>query len=900
MKIYTLLLAATSIYAQGTVSLDQGSTAVLTPTLRGPGAPTAVCSSTRNIGIIYVRTDSGASGSSVYVCAKVGPSLFQWEGPFDGAGTGVTDVTASSPLASSGGPTPNLTITSPLPPSNGGTGISNAGTISTGSSSINFGSLGTGLVKNTTGTGALSNGASGDVIGTFTGCSGILYLGADGACHAASGALPASIIDAAAAGVVCNGSTDNTSVMNTLLSAAGGTIIMPRSGICLVGNLNVTADNITLSGQGSMLKMKPGTVGRLILANGFNNLTFINNIFDGGAQPGLSNIIEIDNAANLQFVGNTIQNTGAPGTAIFQHGLELFQTSGFVNGNHVTNISGYCMHINGSTTGMQITNNHLDHCYKNGAVNQSGGPYVKIDHNLIDHVYDWGAGGSLGAAGNAIYFSSTIGGTANNNVILYTEYSGIRSANSNGVNINGGFFYETGDWSVYLQDFQGGNNTVTGTTTYNALGGGINCANGGDNAAFGCHISGNEMHNMSGSSTNAGSLTPTFGNCVVADTFANVTANTCDGAYYGINIDNGEIGQFVQVGTNVSDNVVTDTRLVTLTVTGTSGSVVGSQNGIITDKLYVGSSLSTASVSGVVISCIPISSGVTCNSPTLITVKPIRGLFVAAQSVIDNGPTGNLTATVGTVTTSANYDLTVSSTADFHLFDEVHIGSGATDATGYVGCLGTITNLGCLLGHVMIIGEANAAGLMVPFPASGTLTDITGGGAATITARTAHPAYLHVGIMLPHGEQSTSCSVLADNNKLWGYSTRAYSGVTNAGGVPDGNDTQTIGDGVCITRSQMNGPPPSITSGFGTGVVFNSVPPSDNSFTLNIGTGGTATTGVVTWGTPYTTYAPDCSEGHKLTNAVTRLNSGLTTLTISSTTAWTANDLISVTCLGGK
>ena len=64
-----------------------------------------------------------------------------WATGIDVVGTGtVTAVTASSPLASSGGATPNITITSPLPTLNGGTGID--GSASSGVFSVSSGTGG--------------------------------------------------------------------------------------------------------------------------------------------------------------------------------------------------------------------------------------------------------------------------------------------------------------------------------------------------------------------------------------------------------------------------------------------------------------------------------------------------------------------------------------------------------------------------------------------------------------------------------------------------------------------------------------------------------------------------------------------------------------------------------------
>jgi hypothetical protein len=72
---------------------------------------------------------------------------------------------------------------SALPAAQGGTGVGNTATLTLGSSNQNWATLGTGIVKNTTATGALSNAISADVIGLFTGCSGTQYLAADGSCH---------------------------------------------------------------------------------------------------------------------------------------------------------------------------------------------------------------------------------------------------------------------------------------------------------------------------------------------------------------------------------------------------------------------------------------------------------------------------------------------------------------------------------------------------------------------------------------------------------------------------------------------------------------------------------------------------------------------------------------------
>ena len=70
----------------------------------------------------------------------------------------------------------------------GGTGVNNTATLTLGSSNQNWATLGTGIVKNTNPTGALTDAASADVIGLWTGsCTSSTLLRGDGACAAASG-----------------------------------------------------------------------------------------------------------------------------------------------------------------------------------------------------------------------------------------------------------------------------------------------------------------------------------------------------------------------------------------------------------------------------------------------------------------------------------------------------------------------------------------------------------------------------------------------------------------------------------------------------------------------------------------------------------------------------------------
>jgi hypothetical protein len=78
-------------------------------------------------------------------------------------------------------------LASPLPAAQGGTAVANTASLTLGSSNQNWATLGTGIVKNTTTTGALSNAAYTDVVLLWASgsCSG--FLKNDGTCSTAGG-----------------------------------------------------------------------------------------------------------------------------------------------------------------------------------------------------------------------------------------------------------------------------------------------------------------------------------------------------------------------------------------------------------------------------------------------------------------------------------------------------------------------------------------------------------------------------------------------------------------------------------------------------------------------------------------------------------------------------------------
>ena len=100
-------------------------------------------------------------------------------------GTGVPSIAAASnfPTLNQSTTGTAANVTGVVAAANGGTGVNNAATLTLGTSNQNWAALGTGIVKNTTTTGALSNAAASDVYGLWSGtCSAGTYLNGAGSC----------------------------------------------------------------------------------------------------------------------------------------------------------------------------------------------------------------------------------------------------------------------------------------------------------------------------------------------------------------------------------------------------------------------------------------------------------------------------------------------------------------------------------------------------------------------------------------------------------------------------------------------------------------------------------------------------------------------------------------------
>jgi hypothetical protein len=181
---------------------------------------------------------------------------------------------------------------------NGGSGVANTATLTLGTSNQNWATLASGIVKNTTTTGALSVAIASDVYGLWSGtCSSTTLLHGAGACGQValttdvSGVLPAANVAAAL--------SSTTSVNGTSIPASGTLTQTICSGtIALSGTVNTashtdfsvacaglaTTDNVSLDFNGSPLAVTgfiPSASGMLTVIKwptaGTINVSAVNN-----------------------------------------------------------------------------------------------------------------------------------------------------------------------------------------------------------------------------------------------------------------------------------------------------------------------------------------------------------------------------------------------------------------------------------------------------------------------------------------------------------------------------------------------------------------------------------------------------------------------------------------------
>lgn len=150
------------------------------------------------------------------------------------------------------------------------------------------------------------------------------------------------------------------------------------------------------------------------------------------------------------------------------------------------------------------------------------------------------------------------------------------------------------------------------------------------------------------------------------------------------------------------------------------------------------------------------------------------------------------------------------------------------------------------------------------------------------------------GTITTTGAVNAGTSVFCGNTSSFGSTSRGIFSWSADGLLCASNAAFTIGS---IVKTDAL---PTVSSGFGTSpsITAGSTPWAGS---VNVGTGGAATSGVINFnGTAFPNATPFVVATTSLTNAVTRAVATATQLTLSSTTAWTASDIVSWVCISAR
>jgi len=168
-------------------------------------------------------------------------------------------VPTSAALLGTNGSKQLVAVTTPLAASLGGTGVANTATLTLGSSNQNWASLGTGIVKNTTTTGALSDAAAADIYGLFSGsCGSTTYLSGSGACSTPPGTYLGATTQ-----------TFPTRALNTIYHNTGSTVLYAIVTSCSAANylesqVDTASTPIVQQGQQATVVSNCGTLAIVV------------------------------------------------------------------------------------------------------------------------------------------------------------------------------------------------------------------------------------------------------------------------------------------------------------------------------------------------------------------------------------------------------------------------------------------------------------------------------------------------------------------------------------------------------------------------------------------------------------------------------------------------------------
>lgn len=238
--------AVSAVAGLGTTGSTSCTNQVFT-TISGSAAPTCSPLVSTFLPLSAMGTITGGVWNGTIITGAFGGT---GNGFLTFAGPATSGKTWTGPNASTTLLTTNAAVTA----GQGGTGVANTATLTLGSSNQNWATLGTGIVKSTVTTGALSVAGSSDVIATWSGtCSSSTFLRGDGSCQ-----TPAGSISGLTATAIVAGATSTT------IATPSATSTLDSSGnMVLAGTLTSVGVNTGFSYSGT-----PGTAGLWVCGEG--------------------------------------------------------------------------------------------------------------------------------------------------------------------------------------------------------------------------------------------------------------------------------------------------------------------------------------------------------------------------------------------------------------------------------------------------------------------------------------------------------------------------------------------------------------------------------------------------------------------------------------------------------
>lgn len=581
-------------------------------------------------------------------------------------------------------------------------------------------------------------------------------------------ALTMTLIDASARGVISDGTTDNATILATLTSVSGGTIVLPAGAVTASTGFVIAADAITIDCQGGTLKLLSGGTGIIFTQFHFAQ-HFENCHYDGNSlTAGITQVLNFQNLTDFVFENNTVQNCGAISGSNFQNCMLAFNiTGGKIAKNTFTGAAGNALSVNTSqsTNTLSIDSNYFVNV-SNG-ISATGSYGLSITGNHCRTIHNDPANTGTGQNGNCITLFQSHGGTVTGNEGRYMAYSGIRMSQTENTSATGNTFQYVGDAGIYFESpgGTGGQNNTAENNTFIDAKAGLNCVNTSDFQNYGCNFTGNTVSNMFGVGSDPAGTADAAGAYV--GRFAKVVANNINGAYYGILTETSTSTQWAALNLTATGNTITELRPVTVTTTGNTGT------------LTVGDTISTAN---------NVRVGVVTNitSQTKFTLKTYRGFFAAADSITS---IGGYAATVSTVLGPALERVTLSGVSGtFQQFDFIYKGASLAAAT-CTGLLTRVTSGTDITVELMPVPGGPAT--TCAFVGTDTITGSISGATATISALGTVPGTICSATsvcainlwaaLVPLIDSSPVPTQFYTNNVASGYSTyyiRGYSGTS--------------------------------------------------------------------------------------------------------------------------